>query len=151
MLTSGGRRRGTGPLPFGRDIYLADPGGDEFCVIEPGNAYLEGCGLLGEITCEGTPTAGRFWLAALGWSLVWDRDEQIAIQSPSGGTKIAWDGLPDPSAPGWNRQRFDLVTMDPDLEIHRLVGLGATLLGTRSGPIILADPDGSEFSLSPGP
>src|SRR5690242_15714907 len=46
VLELGGRRRGssTKPLPIGRDIYMADPAGDEFCVIEPGNAYLAGTG-----------------------------------------------------------------------------------------------------------
>ena len=150
VLHAGGRRRGDGPLPFGRDLYMADPGGDEFCVIEPGNAYLEGCGFLGEVTCEGTPAAGRFWAAALGWPIVWDRDEQIAIQSPSGGTKIAWDGPAEPSAPRWHRQHFDLVTTDVESETQRLLELGATLRPARSGPVTLADPDGSEFSLRRG-
>ena len=26
----------------------------------------------------------------MGWPLVWDQDEETAIQSPLGGTKIAW-------------------------------------------------------------
>ena len=59
LLEAGGRRRGSGELPFGRDIYMADPGGDEFCVIEPGNAYLEGCGFLGEVTCESSRRGDR--------------------------------------------------------------------------------------------
>ena len=33
-------------------IVLADPEGNEFCVIEHGNAYLAGCGYLGEVACE---------------------------------------------------------------------------------------------------
>lgn len=148
LLDLGASRRGAGALPFGRDIYMADPGGDEFCEIEPGNTYLQGCGLLGEVTCQGTPAAGRFWLAALDWSLVWDQDEQIAIQSPVGGTKIAWDGRPEPDAPGWNRQRFDLDTTDADREIQRLIDLGANIVSHRADCTTLADPDGSEFTLT---
>jgi nucleotide-binding universal stress UspA family protein len=65
------------------------PGGDEFCVIEPGEGWLAGCGFLGEVTCDGTPAVGRFWRDALGWPLVWDRGQQTAVQSPMGGTKIS--------------------------------------------------------------
>lgn len=35
-----------------------------------------------------------FWSEALGWPLVWDQDEETAIQSPHGGTKVAWGGPP---------------------------------------------------------
>ena len=62
-----------------------------------------------EVTCEGTPDAGRFWLAALGWSLVWDQDGETAIQSPRGGTKVAWAGSPVAPKREPNQQRFDLV------------------------------------------
>lgn len=70
-LRLGGRRFGTKPLPYGRhDVFLADPGGNEFCVIEPGNSYLAGCGYLGEFTCDGTREVGLFWSDALGWPIV---------------------------------------------------------------------------------
>ena len=145
----GGRRgRGTKPLPIGRDIYMADPDGNEFCVIAPGDDYLAGCGLLGEVTCDGTRATGRFWLEALEWSLVWDQGEQIAIQSPEGGTKIAWDSWPEAATTDWNRRRFDLVASDVAAEVRRLVALGATRLEEREDVVKLVDPDGSEFSLS---
>jgi len=63
-------------------------------VIEPGNAYLAGCGFLGELTCDGTREVGLFWSKVLGWPGVWDQDEETAIQSPRGGTKVAWAGPP---------------------------------------------------------
>ena len=45
---------------------LADPGGNELCVIEPSNNFLAGTGYLGEVTCDGTRAAGLFWRDALG-------------------------------------------------------------------------------------
>jgi predicted enzyme related to lactoylglutathione lyase len=148
VLALGGRRRGSGPLPFGRDLYLRDPGGNDFCVIEPGNGYLAGCGPLGEVTCDGTPAVGRFWQAALGWAVVWDLDDQVAVQSPAGGTKIAWDGAALPDRDRRSRHRFDLVAADPAAEAERLIGLGATRLGGGDGELLLADPDGNEFALA---
>ena len=146
VLRLGGRRRGRGELPIGRDLYLADPDGNEFCLIEPGNAYLAGAGLLGEVTCEGGRATGLFWHEALGWPLVWDEGEQTAIQSPDGGTKIAWDVSGIPVAER-GRQRFDLIAPDPAAEADRLVGLGATRHDESAGVVLLADPGGMEFTL----
>ncbi len=73
---------------------LADPDRQEFCVIESGSSFLAGCGFLGELACEGTRQVGRFWAEALGWPLVWDEDGETAVQSPHGGTKVAWGGPP---------------------------------------------------------
>ncbi|MBA8794116.1 hypothetical protein FHX74_001721 [Friedmanniella endophytica] len=150
-LGLGGRRLDVGQGPEDRFVVLADPGGNELCFIEPGNRFLAGTGPLGEVTCEGTPRVGRFWHEALDWLLVWDEGEQTAIQSPEGGTKISWDGE------GWEgrssggerrRQRFVLVGSEPEREIARLLGLGAT----RSGedPTELADPDGNLVTLRAG-
>lgn len=143
-----------GQRPDEGHVVLADPEGNEFCVIEPHNSYLSGCGFLGEIACEGTRQVGLFWAAALGWPLVWDEDQETAVQSPHGGTKVAWGGGP-PVAPKLrrNRQRFDLATPDNDLvaEVARLVAIGASLLGgVGDGAVELADPDGNEFCVMHG-
>ena len=153
-LELGGRHLDVGQLPEETHVVLADPEGNEFCVIEAGNTFLAGCGFLGELACDGTRAVGQFWSEALGWPLVWDQDEETAIQSPYGGTKVAWGGPPVAPKTGPNRQRFDLTIPEDqrDAEVDRLVALGAKHLETGTdGTIVLADPDGNEFSLRSGP
>ena len=139
-----------GQLPEEDHIVLGDPAGNEFCVIEPENAFLAGCGYLGEVACDGSREVGLFWRDALDWPLVWDRDGETAVQSPTGGTKVAWGGAPVTPKQTRNRQRFDLAAADPPGEVARLVALGATRLGDRDGSVELADPGGNEFSVSRG-
>jgi len=149
-LALGGAHLDVGQRPEEGHVVLADPGGNEFCVIEPGNNFLAGCGFLGELACDGTRDVGLFWSEALGWPLVWDENQETAIQSPLGGTKVAWGGPPVAPKAGKNRQRFDLVPGDggQQAEVDRLVSLGATQLETDSdGAVMLADPDGNEFSV----
>ena len=55
-----GRHLDVGQRPEEGHIVLADPAGYAFCVIEPGNAYLAGCGPLGELTCDGNRAVGLF-------------------------------------------------------------------------------------------
>jgi len=142
-----------GQLPEEGHVVLADPEGNEFCVIEPGSSFLAGCGFLGELACDGTRRVGLFWAEALGWPLVWDEDQETAVQSPRGGTKVAWGGPPVAPRHGRNRQRFDLALTDGDLaaEVERLLALGATRLGNAAeGAVEMADPDGNEFRLTHG-
>lgn len=149
VLRLGGTRFGTKPLPYGRDdVFLADPGGNEFCVIEPGNDYLAGCGFLGEFTCDGTREVGKFWSDALGWPIVWDQGAQLAVQSPRGGTKISWDSWPEYPKTGRDKHQFDLAASEPAAEAERLVALGATVLSDPDDGVELADPDGNKFSIS---
>ena len=61
VLRLGGRHLDVGQLPEEDHVVLADPGGNEFCVIEPGNNFLAGCGFLGEVSCDGTREVGLFW------------------------------------------------------------------------------------------
>ena len=162
VLDLGGRHLDIGQRPEEGHVVMSDPGGNEFCVIGPGNNFLAGCGILGEVSCDGSRDVGLFWRDALGWPLVWDQNEETAIQSPRGGTKISWDTWPKPtptearrggptSAPQHQtrRQRFDLIAPDLAAEVERLVKLGATEVGDRPTGAELADPDGNEFTVSP--
>ena len=147
-LGLGARHLDVGQRPEEGHVVLADPGGNEFCVIPAGNAFLAGCGFLGEIACDGTRDVGLFWSEALGWPLVWDQEQQTAIQSPRGGTKVAWGGPPVAPKEMPNRQRFDVAAAGGDqrAEVDRLISLGATLLEVGAdGTAALADPDGNEF------
>ncbi|WP_425954579.1 VOC family protein [Xylanimonas sp. McL0601] len=136
-------------------VVLADPEGDEFCVIEPENMFLAGCGQIGALNCEGLRASGLFWSKALGWPLVWDQDEETAIQSPEGGAKVTWSGPPlfDKPPSGRNRLRIELVATDGadrDEEAARLVALGARMISAEPdalGTLTLADPDDNEFHL----
>ncbi len=149
-LELGGRHIDVGQLPEEGHVVLADPEGNEFCVIEAGNNFTAGCGFIGALACDGSQQVGYFWSAALGWPLVWDQDEETAIQSPLGGTKINWGGPPVAPKTGRNRLHFDLAPSagaDQQAEVDRLVSLGATRLDVQgeAGWVVLADPDDNEF------
>jgi catechol 2,3-dioxygenase-like lactoylglutathione lyase family enzyme len=150
-LGLGGRHLDVGQRPEEGHVVLADPEGNEFCVIEPGNNFLADCGFLGELACDGSQEVGSFWSEALGWPLVWDRDQETAIQSPGGGTKIAWGGPPLMPKTGKDRLHFDLAPPldgDQHLEVDRLVSLGATRIDIGQGDVgwvVMADPGGHEF------
>ena len=147
VLRLGGRHIDVGQEPDHDFVVLADPGGNELCAIEPGNNFLAGTGHLGEATCSGTRDVGLFWRDALSWPLVWDENEETAVQSPLGGTKISWGGPPVEPQHGPNRERFDLVTDDLSGETDRLISLGATRLGALADGTELTDVDGNKFGL----
>jgi catechol 2,3-dioxygenase-like lactoylglutathione lyase family enzyme len=146
-LRLGGRHLDVGQDPEDGFVVLADPGGNELCVIEPDNSFLAGTGYLGEVTCDGTRDVGLFWRDALGWPLVWDENQETAVQSPLGGTKVSWGGPPVEPKHGRNRQRLDLVTADLVSEAERLVSLDATVVEELPDGFELTDPDGNEFGL----
>lgn len=152
-LDLGARHLDVGQRPEEGHVVLADPAGNDFCVIEPGNSFLAGCGFLGELACDGSRDVGVFWSAALNWPLVWDQEEETAVQSPQGGTKVAWGGPPVLAVDAMEPQHFELVVVDGGLaaEVDRLVALGATGRGGGGdGVAVLADPDGVEFRVSTG-
>ncbi|MFG1676081.1 VOC family protein [Micromonospora sp. NPDC049282] len=147
----GGRHADVGQRGDEGHVVLADREGNEFCVVEAGNNFLAGCGFVGAVNCDGTQAVGYFWHEALGWPLVWDRDEETAIQSPRGGAKITWSGPPLMPRRGRDRIHLDLAPPaggDREAEVDRLLSLGATRVGTgrhTADDVVLADPDGNEF------
>jgi len=150
-LGLGARHIDIGQRPEEEHVVLADPEGNEFCVIEPGNNFLADCGFVGALACDGSQDVGYFWSKALGWPLVWDQDQETAIRSPHGGPKITWGGPPLNPKTGKNRVHFDLAPAgdgDQRAEVDRLVSLGATGIDIGQGEVgraEMADPDGNEF------
>ena len=154
-LELGARHIDIGQRPEEGHVVLADPEGNEFCVIGPGNRFLAGTGFIGALACDGSQAVGYFWSEALGWPLVWDQDQETAIQSPHGGTKISWGGPPLLPKTGKNRLHYDLappIHGDQQAEVERLISLGATTVDVgqgEAGPVVMADPDGNEFCVFP--
>lgn len=135
-------------------VVLADPEGNELCLIGPGSDFLAGCGRLGSITCDGSREVGVFWSAVLAWPLVWDQDGETAVRAPDGtGPLITW-GPPVPPRPGPHRLQLELAPEDDGdrrAEVDRLVALGATRLDGGDGDdgdrVTLLDPDGNRFRI----
>ncbi|KQY55576.1 MULTISPECIES: VOC family protein [unclassified Nocardioides] len=152
-LELGGQHIDIGQTPDDGHVVLADPEGNEFCVIEPGNNFLADTGFIGAINCDGSQQVGYFWSEALGWPLVWDQDEETAIQSPRGGSKVTWSGPPLMPRHGRDRMRFELVADgDQRAEVDRLVALGAARgADVGDGSVAMTDPDGNEFAVIAAP
>jgi predicted enzyme related to lactoylglutathione lyase len=157
LVELGARHIDIGQSPDEGHVVLADPEGNEFCVIEPDNSFLADCGRFGSITCDGTREVGYFWSEALGWPMVWDQDEETAIRSPDGtGPFITWGGPPLAPKIAKNRLHLDIAPpdhVDQQAEVDRLVSLGATRIDIGQGDVtwvVMTDPDDTEFRvLSP--
>ena len=152
LVANGARHINIGQSPDDTHVVLADPDGNEFCVLAPFNNFLAGCPRLGAVNCDGTHALGQFFAAALDWPLVWDQDEETAIQSPDAtGPKITWSG--PPLMPKSNRERFHFHLSstpgaNPQAALDRLDKLGATPIENIHhcpGATPMADVDGNAF------
>ena len=93
----------------------------------------------------------RFWTQALGWPVLSEREREIVI-GPDVNAPIGICFMPVTDAKTVkNRVHVDLTTSaaDRDLEIERLIGLGARRVDVgQTGEeswTVLADPEGNEF------
>jgi predicted enzyme related to lactoylglutathione lyase len=152
LIELGARHIDIGQSPDESHVVLADPEGNEFCVIDPDNNFLSTCPRLGAVNCDGTQAVGYFWSEVLGWPLVWDQDEETAIRAPDlKGPLITWSGPPLMPKLVKNRLHFDIappIGTSHSAEVERLVGLGAARIDIGQGDVgwvVMADPDGNEF------
>ncbi|TDK28174.1 VOC family protein [Arthrobacter crusticola] len=148
-LELGARHLDVGQGPDAEHVVLADPDGNELCILEPGGSFLAGCPFFSSLAGAGPAEVGYFWCDALAWNLVWDQAGETAVQAPTGGPKITWGGGPVAPKLGRNRLHLDLTPSAPstiDAEVGRLLALGATHVnaGCADG-IGMADPGGNEF------
>jgi predicted enzyme related to lactoylglutathione lyase len=146
---------GQGDVPW---TVLADPEGNEFCVLEPRPRYRD-TGPIAAIVadCADPRAMARFWGSAMDWILHEVGDDSAVLRSAKGvGPYLEFIRTPDVKT-GWNRVHLDIRPYPDDdvaAEAARLRALGATVIDLGPSAVswtVLADPEGSEFCLlAPG-
>jgi predicted enzyme related to lactoylglutathione lyase len=151
LLGFGAQHVDVGQDPDAGHVVLADPEGNEFCVVVRGE-FLADTGFLGALVFEPAhPATGYFWGRAIGWPVVYDEDGDVAIRAPDRRGPFLTFGPPGVAKSGKNRLHLDLapsVDDDQATEVDRLVALGAQPVDVGQGDVswvVLADPDGNEF------
>lgn len=140
---------GQGEVPW---TVLADPEGNEFCVLEPRGIYRDtGPVAAVVVDCSDPRAMARFWDEAMDWTLHKVTDDHAVLRSPSG-TGPYLDFLRTPDAKTVpDRVHLDLLPYPGDdtaAEVARLRALGATDLDLGQGDVpwtCLTDPEGHEF------
>jgi len=140
---------GQGDVPW---TVLADPEGNEFCVLEPREVYRDTGPIAAVVVdCTDPRAMARFWGEATDWTVHEVTGDQAVLRSARGtGPYLEFlrnsDGKTVP-----DRVHLDLLPYPGDdkaAEVDRLRALGATDLDLGQGDVpwtCLADPDGHEL------
>jgi predicted enzyme related to lactoylglutathione lyase len=161
-LVSRARDLGGGPVDIGQGnvpwVVMADPEGNEFCVLEPRDIYRDTGPVAAILTdCADPAALARFWTGAAGWPVTHTEEQLAGLRSPAGvGPYLEFLRVPDRKTVK-NRIHPDVAPYrgeDPGAEVARLHAGGATLADVGQGDdvswTVLADPEGNEFCvLSP--
>ncbi len=92
----------------------------------------------------------RFWAEVLDFKVVYEEEgsEVVVARDDSTYPGLIFVPVPEPKAVK-NRLHIDLNPHDRDVEVERLIGLGAKRVDVGQGPevtwVVLADPEGNEF------
>ncbi|HEY2519392.1 MAG TPA: VOC family protein [Streptosporangiaceae bacterium] len=142
---------GQGPdLPW---TVLADPEGNEFCVLEPREMYMDTGPVAAVLTdCADPARLARFWTEAAGWPVARSHEVIVSLRAPGGvGPYLEFLRVPDTKTVKnrWHADVAPFLGDDGPAEAARLRGLGATPADVGQGPevtwTVLADPEGNEF------
>jgi predicted enzyme related to lactoylglutathione lyase len=163
-LVSRARDLGGGPVDIGQGdvpwVVMADPEGNEFCVLEPRDVYRDTGPVAAILTdCADPPALARFWAGAAGWPVTRTEDAGhfVGLRSPARvGPYLEFLRVPGGKTVK-NRIHPDVAPYrgeDPAAEVARLRAGGAVLADVGQGHdvswTVLADPEGNEFCvLSP--
>lgn len=94
----------------------------------------------------------KFWAELLGTEIASEDESFIWLEATQGQTAVAFQAVAEPGV-GTRRLHLDLAASDPEAELARAVGLGASQLSDHwSGSFhwyVLADPEGNEFCIAP--
>lgn len=161
-LEQRGARRidiGQGDVPF---VVLADPEGNEFCVLDRRDDY-EHTGQIAAIVMKALDpiSLAPFWSAATGWDVVVSTPGYAALEDQRQPGPLLELIATNESHRVKNRWHLDVrpdTSSDRDVEVGRLLDLGATRVEVGqayAAPgevtwVVLADPEGNEFCVLRG-
>ncbi|HVM00680.1 MAG TPA: VOC family protein [Egibacteraceae bacterium] len=137
-------------------VVLADPEGNEFCVLDARETHRDVGPLAAVVVdCADSVDLANFWMRATGWPVLRYSERFAALRHPSASTTW-WEliEVPEPKT-GRNRLRPDLAPRpgsDVPTEVARLERLGARHLDDGRGggsSVAMADPEGNEFCVRP--
>ncbi|PYC70762.1 glyoxalase [Micromonospora arborensis] len=142
---------GQGDVPW---TVMADPEGNEFCVLDPRPLYRDTGPIAAVVVdCADPRAMARFWSNAMDWTLHEVTDHKAVLRSAKGvGPYLEFVRTPDVKV-GWNRVHLDVRPYpgdDLEAEAARLLALGATAVDLGESAVhwkVLADPEGNEFCL----
>ncbi|MFG2721662.1 VOC family protein [Streptomyces sp. NPDC048416] len=140
---------GQGHVPW---TVMADPEGNEFCVLEPRELYRDTGPIAAVVVACADPRAMvRFWGDAIDWDVHELTDDRALLRSVKGvGPYLEFRRTAHDKAVR-NRVHLDVMSNpveDQAKEVTRLEGLGATRADVGQGDVpwvVLADPEGNEF------
>jgi predicted enzyme related to lactoylglutathione lyase len=149
---------GQGDVPW---VVLADPEGNEFCVLDPRPVYF-GTGPVAAVVadCHNPAAVAGFWELATGWvpgdSVAFLSADSVSLRSPAGvGPYLELLPSAEPRTVK-NRIHLDVAPFpghDQAAAVAALLAAGAVPADVGQGSAswtVLADPEGSEFCvLSP--
>jgi hypothetical protein len=142
---------GQGEAPW---VVLADPEGNELCVLDPRDVYRD-VGRMASIVvgCANPADLADFWTIAAGWDVI-RREPQgawVSLRAPNRrGPYIDLIRVPDQKTVK-NRLHLDVAPFPDDdhaSEVARLRALGARPTDVGQGAVtwvVLADPEGNEL------
>jgi len=145
---------GQGETPW---AVLADPEGNEFCVLEPRPVYADtGPVAAVIIDCADPAAVAGFWELAAGWRPGSSVQDGVSLRSPAGvGPYLELLPTTDPKTVK-NRIHLDVAPLageDRAAVVQSLLDAGAVPADVGQGDVswtVLADPLGNEFCvLSP--
>jgi hypothetical protein len=136
---------GQGQVPW---EVLADPEGNEFCVLPEADCDDWLAAICLDAADPGLQ--GRFWAAATCWPIVAEGDWGVSLRSSARTGPALVMGPPVAPKSGRNRLQLNLTPQpndDMSAEIDRLLDAGASRMdaGHQKQPQTLADPEGNEF------
>ncbi len=133
-------------------VVLADPEGNEFCVLDPRSAYTDtGAAAALVQDCHDPMALGPFWSAATGRPIETQNEEYVSMRLADGrGPWLELIRRPDAKL-AKHRVHIDIAPFAADdqvAEVERLIALGARRIDIGQGDVpwvVLADPEGNEF------